>query len=86
MKEYNPVGGGQIIEVTPICTPISMKFPQGEKLGVKGCGIDLNAFPLIDQATLEVEGVENANEQGVVTLHCGRKGNSGSYILLPIVD
>jgi hypothetical protein len=36
MEEYNPVGEGEIIEVTPICTPISMKFPQGEKLRVKG--------------------------------------------------
>ena len=63
-----------------------MEFPQGQKLRVKGCGIDLNAFPPIDQATLEVEGVDNVNEQGVVTLHCGRKGNSGSYILFPIVD
>jgi len=57
-----------------------------EKLRVKGCDIDLNAFPLIDQATLEVEGVENFNEQGVVTLHCGRKDNSGSCTLLPVVD
>ena len=86
MEEYNPVGEGEIFEATLVCTPISMKFPQGKKLRVKGCGIDLNAFPPIDQATLEVGRVENANEQGVVTLHCGRKDNSGSYILLPVVD
>jgi len=85
MGEYNPVGEGEIVEVTAVCTPISMEFPQGEKLRVKGCGIDLNTFSPIDQATLEVGGVENVNEQGVVTLHCGRKGNSDSCILLPVV-
>ena len=80
------MGEGEIVEVTRVCMPISMKFPQGKKLRVKGCGIDLNTYPPIDQATLEVGGVENVNEQGVATLHCGRKDNSDSCILLPVVD
>lgn len=86
MKEYLPVSEGEIVHVEPGLTPIGMRFSAGEKLRVRISGVDKTVLPPVDQATLEVEGVEDINEFVTVVLHSGLADLAGSYLTLPVLS
>ncbi|KAJ6020711.1 hypothetical protein N7540_006215 [Penicillium herquei] len=86
MKQYNPVQGGEIVILQPPVTPIGMEFSAGEALRVHVSGTNTSVFPPIDQGTLTVQGLEDLNKDGVVTIHCGSNSEGDSYITLPILS
>jgi uncharacterized protein len=73
MKQYNLVEGGEIVDLLPPLTQIGMRFGAGNALRVRISGTDTSVFPLIYQA-LTVQGVEDVNQQGTMTVHCGANG------------
>lgn len=85
MKEYQPLKEGEIVQIQVGLTPIGMRFAAGEKLQVRIPGVDRSVFPPVDQATLEVEDVENINEVVTVVLHSGLTDALSSYIILPML-
>jgi predicted acyl esterase len=85
VKEHLPVTEGEIVHVEPGITPIGMRFSTGEVLRVCISGVDKTVLLPVDQASLEVEGVEDANESVTVVLHGGLHDSQGSYMTLPVL-
>jgi hypothetical protein len=62
-----------------------MEFSASEALWDTFQATKTSVCPPIDQCTLTVEGVEDLNQHGVVTIHCGSRSEGASYITLPIL-
>lgn len=62
MKECVPTAEDGVVQVEPWLTPIGMRFSAGEKLLIRISGVVKTVLSPVDQATLEVEGVEDINE------------------------
>ncbi len=86
MKEYRPITQGEIVQVQPGLTPVGMRFRAGERLRIHVSGVDKTILPPVDQATLEVEGVEDINESVTVVIHSGLGDMTGSFVTLPVLN
>ena len=61
----------EVLVVRPPIVPIGMRFWKGEKVRVRISAVDERALPPMDRATLTVEGIEEMNKTGKVTVVCG---------------
>lgn len=84
-REAEALQEGQVMVVNPPVVPIGMRFWRGESVRVRISAVDERALPPMDRATLTVEGIEELNKTGSVTVHCGGKNfESSSWVKLPV--
>lgn len=87
MDQMTRIEEGKTIMVEASVTPIGMAFREGEKLRMRIGGRDDKVFPPVDQATLDVDGLRDVNENAIVQLDCGMEDKSwGSYIIVPLLE
>lgn len=83
-KEPEPVPDCEVLVVRPPIVPIGMRFWKNERVRVRISAVDERALPPMDRATLTVEGIEEMNKEGSVTLFCGGEDSAkSSWVKVP---